>query len=98
MAEVLADYRTARIPGRLQAMLAFVEKLTVTPEEVGPADVLALRSAGLSDEAIEDAVHVTANFAVINRIADALGFELASPKALTRYADFLLQRGYLPPF
>lgn len=98
MAEVLADYRTARIPERLRAMLAFLEKLTLAPREVGPADVEPLRAAGLSDAAIEDAIHVTANFAVINRIADALGFALASPKALTRYADFLLQRGYLPPF
>lgn len=95
---MLADYRTAPIPEPLRAMLAFLEKLTLSPRDVGPDDVAPLRAAGLADEAIEDAVHVCANFAVINRIADALGFELASPQALTRYADFLLRRGYLPPF
>ena len=98
MAEVLADYRTAPISEPLRAMLAFLEKLTLSPEEVGPDDVAPLRAAGLTDQAIEDAVQVTANFAVINRLADAFGFEPGSPKALSRYADFLLQRGYLPPF
>ncbi len=57
-----------------------------------------LRAAGLSDEAIADAIHVCANFNLINRVADALGFELAGPASQSRYAGFLLQRGYLPPF
>jgi uncharacterized peroxidase-related enzyme len=98
VAEVLADYRTAPIPEPLRAILALLEKLTLTPRDVGPDDVAPLRALGLTDQAIEDAVHVTANFAVINRLADAFGFEVGSPKALTRYAGFLLQRGYLPPF
>ena len=79
-------------------MLAFLEKLTLTPQAVTPADVAPLREAGLSDEAITDAIHVCANFNLINRAADALGFELAGPKSLSRYAGFLLQRGYVPPF
>jgi uncharacterized peroxidase-related enzyme len=79
-------------------VLAFLEKLTLTPQEVGPADVAPLRAAGLSDEAIADAVHVCANFNLINRVADALGFELAGPASVSRYAGFLLRRGYLPPF
>ena len=94
----LADYRTAPISEPLRAALAFLEKLTLTPQEVGPADVAPLRAAGLSDEAIADAVHVCANFNLINRVADALGFELAGPVSVSRYAGFLLQRGYLPPF
>jgi uncharacterized peroxidase-related enzyme len=95
---VLADYRTAPIPETLRAMLAFLEKLTLTPEEVEPADAAPLRAAGLSDEAIADAVHVCANFNLINRVSDALGFELTGPASLSRYAGFLLKRGYLPPF
>jgi hypothetical protein len=38
------------------------------------------------------------HFNLINRVADALGFELAGPASVSRYAGFLLQRGYLPPF
>ena len=35
---MLADYRTAKIAEGLRATLGFVEKLTLTPDEVGPAD------------------------------------------------------------
>ncbi len=95
---VLADYRTAPLSERLRAMLAFLEKLTLTPQEVEPSDVAPLRAAGLSDEAIGEAIHVCANFNLINRVSDALGFERTGPESLSRYAGFLLQRGYLPPF
>jgi hypothetical protein len=36
---VLDDYRTAPIGERLCATLSFLEKLTLSPDEVGPADV-----------------------------------------------------------
>lgn len=95
---MLADYRTAPISEPLRAMLGFLDKLTLSPQEVGPADVAPLRAAGLSAEAIADAIHVCANFNLINRVSDALGFERTGPASLSRYAAFLLQRGYLPPF
>src|SRR3954462_13139760 len=90
----LADYRTAPISGKLRAMLGFLEKLTLHPAEVGPADVAPLRAAGLSDEEIEDAIHVCALFNVINRAADSLGFELADEKGYQGGARRLLTAGY----
>jgi uncharacterized peroxidase-related enzyme len=91
---VLEDYRTAPISGRLRAMLGFLEKLTLRPAEVGPEDVEALRAAGLTDEEIEDAIHVCANFNVINRIADSLGFDLPSREVYESSARMLLRDGY----
>jgi uncharacterized peroxidase-related enzyme len=92
--EVLADYRTAPISEKLRAMLGFVEKLTLTPAEVGPDDAVALRAAGLSDEEIEDAVHVCALFNIINRVADSLGFENASADGYQKNARWLMNAGY----
>jgi uncharacterized peroxidase-related enzyme len=94
VAAILEDWRTAPIPEKLRAMLGFLEKLTLNPQEVGPEDVAPLRAAGLSDEEIEDAIHVCANFNLINRVADSLGFDRASPTSMSRYADFLLKMGY----
>ena len=79
-------------------MLAFLEKLTLTPRDATAADMAPLRVAGLSDEAIADAIHICANFNLINRLSDAFGFELTGPESPSRYAGFLLQKGYLPPF
>lgn len=94
VAAVLEDYRTAPIPERLRAMLGFLEKLTLRPAEIGPDDVAPLRAAGLTDEEIEDAIHVCANFNVINRIADSLGFDLPTRKVYAGSARMLLKSGY----
>lgn len=92
---VLADYRTAPISEKLRAMLAFLEKLTLHPAEVGPADILPLRAAGLTDEAIEDAIHVTSMFSLMNRVADSLGFAEATEEGYAAAARMLLKSGYL---
>ena len=90
----LEDWRTAPIPEKLRAMLGFLEKLTLHPEEVGPADMAPLRQAGLTDEEIADAIHVCASFNLINRVADSLGFELQKQVGYHRYAATLLKIGY----
>lgn len=92
---VLEDYRAAPIPEKLRAMLAFLEKLTLRPDAVGPDDVEPLRAAGLSGEEIEDAIHVCANFNIINRMADSLGFELTTEEVYESNARMLLKRGYV---
>jgi alkylhydroperoxidase family enzyme len=50
--------------------------LTLTPSAVGPADIAALRAAGLDDEGISSATQVIAYFNYINRIAECLGVPL----------------------
>jgi uncharacterized peroxidase-related enzyme len=91
---VLADYRTAPIPEKLRAMLGFLEKLTLNPAGIGPDDVAPLRAAGLTDEEIEDAIHICALFNVINRVADSLGFDEADAKGYQTGARMLLTSGY----
>jgi uncharacterized peroxidase-related enzyme len=91
---VLEDWRTAPVEERLRAALGFVEKLTLRPEAVGPDDIVPLRAQGLSDEAIEDVITVTAAFNIVDRIADALGFEIPSAAGFARSAETLLKRGY----
>jgi len=91
---VLADYRTAPISEKLRAMLAFLEKLTLRPADVGPEDAVPLRAAGLSDEEIESAVNVCALFNVINRVADSLGFDTTDRKGYDKSARYLLSAGY----
>jgi alkylhydroperoxidase family enzyme len=92
---VLTDYASAPIELNLKSMLAYLEKLTLTPEDVGPDDVVPLRAVGLSDEAIADAVHVCAMFNIYDRLADALGWEVpANPEFWPKQSKFLLKSGY----
>ena len=75
-------------------MLVFLEKLTLRPEEVGPADADAVRAAGVSDRALGDAITVCALFNMIVRLADSLGWDVPSPERLRKRAPAMLEGGY----
>jgi alkylhydroperoxidase family enzyme len=81
----------------LRATLGFLEKLTLETDEVSSADVEPLREVGLSDAAIEDAIHVCALFSMIDRIADALGFDVPDERYWARVAPGFLAGGYAEP-
>ena len=95
MQAVLDDWRSAPVEPRLRAALAFVEKLTLDPASVGPADVAPMRAAGISDSAIEDAIHACTLFNVYDRLADSLEFDIPDEHGFAMSATMLLKRGYL---
>ncbi len=73
---IARDWRTAPLSVVDRALCAFAAKLTVTPAEMSPADLDALRALGLDDVAIHDATQVAAYFNYINRVASTLGVEV----------------------
>lgn len=98
MKAALQDWRTAPFDERVRATLAFLERLTLSPDEVGPEDVERVRAAGVSDEALADAVRVCALFNTIDRIADALGFDVPPDEVFAERAPAFFEGGYrLPP-
>jgi AhpD family alkylhydroperoxidase len=90
----LADYHTAPLPLGLIATLSFLEKLTRTPDDVTAADAALVLQAGVTPEALTDAVAVATLFAVVTRHADALQFALPSEAEFDKAATMLLKRGY----
>jgi alkylhydroperoxidase family enzyme len=92
---VLADWRTAPVDPKLRAALGFLEKLTLSPADVGPADVAPLRAAGTSDAAIEDAIHACVLFNIYDRMADSLKFDLPGQAGYAASGRSLMKRGYL---
>jgi alkylhydroperoxidase family enzyme len=91
---VLADWRMAPIDEELRATLGFLEKLTLRPDDLSTADAEAVLAAGVSRDALVDAIHVAALFNMIVRIADALGFEVPSAEALQARAEWRLNNSY----
>ena len=91
---VLADWRTAPVPEKVRAMLGFLEKMTLDPQNLGPADAAKLREAGITEDEIADALHICTAFNLINRLADSMGWEMQSEVAIHRFADMLLKIGY----
>ena len=92
---VLDDWKTAPVEPKLRAALAFVEKLTLDPAAVTAADVAPMRAQGISDAAIEDAIHACTLFSIYDRLADSLKFDIPDAHGFAMSATMLLKRGYL---
>ena len=90
MQAVLADWRTAPVDERLRATLGFLEQVTLRPEETRP-DAWR-RDVSRAD--LVDALYVAAYFNLIDRVADALSFDLPGPEEHAAYAPTFLAEGY----
>ena len=75
METLLSPDPTPTLDQAQAALLSYVTKLTLTPASCREDDVVTLRQAGASDEAIHATVQVAAYFNYINRVADALGID-----------------------
>jgi alkylhydroperoxidase family enzyme len=91
---VLADLETAPINEAFRATLRLLSKLTLQPEQIHAEDIEAVRVEGVTDRAIEDAIHVCALFNIVDRCADALGFEFPANYDRMQYGRGLLKMGY----
>lgn len=94
MSAVLEDWRNAPVDPRLRAMLEFLERLTLDPHSLTAEHAAALRQAGVSTAAAEDAIHVCVLFNVYDRLADALEFDIPDDRGFAQGAQGLLKRGY----
>jgi uncharacterized peroxidase-related enzyme len=72
---IAANWRTAPVTERQQAMLAFAVKLARTPEDLNAADFTALRSHGFSQDDIWDIGAITGFFAFSNRMAHLMDLQ-----------------------
>jgi alkylhydroperoxidase family enzyme len=90
----VADWRTAPLRPELRAALAFIEVLTMRPNELTEADAEAAFAAGVSREALRDAATVCSLFNMITRLADALGWDVPSWDRTIARAPAMLEGGY----
>jgi uncharacterized peroxidase-related enzyme len=76
---------------RMRAVLAFVQKLTLSPGEVTAADADEIIAAGWDDRALHDAVAICGLFNLMNRVVNGLGIE--APQPYTKMAAQRLATG-----
>lgn len=85
LAAIEQDFEAAGKAGRLSPprvlMLRYATKLTLHPESMVEADVVALREAGWTDRDVLEIAEATAYYAYVNRIAQGLGVDLEGNKA-----------------
>lgn len=95
MQAVNNDWRSAPIHEKLRATLGLLEKVTLTPALVTPADIQPLLTLGISPQAIEDALLVCAYFNIISRVADSFDVAIPSAAEFANTGTYLLDHGYL---
>ena len=91
---ILADWRTAPIDEKTRATLGFLQKLTLSPADVTSEDVDRLRATGVTDQAIEDAVHICFIFSIQARLADAFDFDMLTPRRWRVGGTIFYRLGY----
>jgi uncharacterized peroxidase-related enzyme len=93
-----ADPSSEELGPRLAAVLVLLDKLAASPDAIGEADLAAVRAAGVSDQALEDAVLISVLFHVVNRVMNALGAGPLEGRRLLVARRFIGRFGYtLPP-
>jgi len=91
---VLDDYQAAAISEQLKATLAFLEIMTLRPDELRAEHARGAYRAGVSGGALDDAIAVATLFNIVTRYADALAFAMPSSEDFDRASEMLLKRGY----
>jgi uncharacterized peroxidase-related enzyme len=91
------SWKDGRYGLRATTTANFLEALTRDPEGIPHSQLAAVRSAGLDNAALTDALYVAYVFNVINRIADTLDFGYRSDRDRLRGARILRRNGYRLP-
>ena len=93
VAAALADVASAPVEAGLRATLRMLGKLT-RDGQLTADEVRAVLDTGVSRQQVEDALAICYAFNATNRLANAFGFEVMSPKGFQAGAKYLLRRGY----
>jgi len=78
----------------LRATLGFLEQLTLRPETLTTRDAEAVIAAGVSEDALVDAIHVAALFNMIVRLADSFGWHVPLDQELAARAGSRIGSSY----
>lgn len=91
---VLSNYCSAPISAGLKATLAFLETMTLRPEELSEGDARAVLGRGVSAQSLADAIAVGAVFNLVTRYVNALNFTIPTADRRRRVAEGLVKSGY----
>ncbi len=92
---LLADPQATAVPEKLKALLSFVRKLAETPSSMSQTDANSVFQAGWDEDALHDAIAITARAAFMQRLTQGFGFTPLSRESAARHARKRIERGYV---
>jgi len=93
---VLDDFHNARLSPAERALFGFLDRVNRESATLTAADVAGVLSAGWSEEALYDAITVSALFNFYNRWIDATGVSDLPHSAYHASGNRLATQGYIP--
>ncbi len=97
LGRVLEDFDASGVDAKLEPVLAYVKKLTLTPSRMTQADADAVYAAGWDETALHDAIAVCCMFNFMNRLVDGHGVA-ANPEVFAERGKRHMELGYLAQF
>ncbi len=96
LAGILEDHTDPglAIEDGLRATLTVLEVFTLRPSDLSAEHIAATRAAGVSDDALREALQVAFVFNIVDRLADAFDFPLMTPEQYVSGAKFVDKKGY----
>ncbi len=92
---VLEDAASSALSDAEKALFAFVDKVNHASAQIGAEDIAPLHALGWSDQALYQAITVTAIFNFYNRWVDASGVRPMDEAAHRMHARGMAQTGYI---
>jgi len=92
---LLKEPDTTPLNDRLRWLLAYVRKLVLTPKALSQADADYVFNAGWDEQALHDAIAVTARAAFMQRLVEGHGFTPMSRELATKKAQNRKELGYV---
>jgi alkylhydroperoxidase family enzyme len=92
---LLQDPEGATVEARLRPLLAFVRTLMVDSKELSQADADAVFDGGWNEQALHDAIAVTARAAFMQKLVEGHGFTPPTRENAAKHAKKRVERGYV---
>ena len=92
---LVENFASAALEPRLRPLLAFVRKLTLTPADMQQADADAVFAAGWDEQALHDAIAITARMSFMQKLVEGHGFVPLTKEVAREHAKKRVQLGYV---
>lgn len=90
----LRDYDSAPISEGLKSTFAYLQIMTLRPENLTEGHAKAVLSSGISAESLTDAIAIAAVVTLVARYANAVDFSPPTTEKLHQVAEKLVRAGY----
>lgn len=92
---LLDNIETAPVEARLKPLFQYVKTLAIEPNAVTQEDIDAVLDAGWEEQALQDAIAITARAAFMHRLVAGHGFSPLAPQVAQEHAQKRVKQGYV---